>query len=86
MTLTRKKGNIVTKVVHIFTNLITPSAKEMSARARVDEDEPVGASVSGAARSLAGRRSVGLGLGLPVVWKSAPAGADGLWRDPEPEA
>ena len=82
MVLTSKKGNIVTKVVHIFTNLITPSAKEMSAR--VDEDEPVGASVSGAARSLAGRRSVG--LGLPVVWKSAPAGADGLWRDPEPEA
>ena len=82
MVLTSKKGNIVTKVVHIFTNLITPSAKEMSAR--VDEDEPVGASVSGAARSLAGRRSVG--LGLPVVWKGAPAGADGLWKWRDPEA
>ena len=79
MTLTRKKGNIVTKVVHIFTNLITPSAKEMSAR--VDEDEPVGASVSGAARSLAGRRSVGLGLPVVWMWKSAPAGADGLWTE-----
>ena len=59
MTLRSKKGKIVTKVVHIFTNLITPSAKEMSAR--VDEDEPVGASVSGAARSLAGRRSRSVG-------------------------